>query len=57
MAREIAEEVVISKEKVLKRPMSFYDGNNGEVVTSYAKGTKISEMKDVHQKLLTEKDI
>ena len=49
---EVKEEEIISTDKTLKSKKSIYDGNNGESITVYEKGTKISEMKVEHQKLV-----
>ena len=53
----IKEEEILSVSKGLKSAKRIYEGNNGEKVTLYEKGTKISEMKAEHQKLVDKDEI
>ena len=53
----IKEEKILSGVKELKVAKRIYEGNNGEIVTLYPKGTKLSEMKLEHQKLISKNEI
>ena len=52
----IKEEEINSTEKCLKSVKTIYEGNNGEIVTVYPKGTKISEMQAKHQVLINKNE-
>ena len=58
MAKDkVLDRIIDSNEKTLKREKYVYDGISCQLKTHYKKGTKLSEIKPEHKKLIVEKDI